>query len=177
VGPDLPQKLLPAEVSGYCFFRFRDKGLFQGGVVNPTPNPGFNMNLLNMIYRFKYNRTRYTILRGQILAFLVFQYLRHRKAFQITAEDQIKSIFYFMVRYLFSHEVFYKTLFQFHLKSVIEPILTNTKVSRQVLMKTRGLQTSRHAGQFRATDRGSENSNIEILYIYTNYQLLQRSSL
>jgi hypothetical protein len=25
VGPGLPQKLLPAEVSGYCFFRFRDK--------------------------------------------------------------------------------------------------------------------------------------------------------
>jgi hypothetical protein len=25
VGPGLPQKLLPAEVSGYCFFRFHDK--------------------------------------------------------------------------------------------------------------------------------------------------------
>jgi hypothetical protein len=39
VGPALPQKLLPAEVSGYCFFRFRDKSLFQGGVISPTPNP------------------------------------------------------------------------------------------------------------------------------------------
>jgi hypothetical protein len=38
VGPGLPQKLLPAEVSGYCFFRFRDKSLFQGG-VSPAPNP------------------------------------------------------------------------------------------------------------------------------------------
>jgi hypothetical protein len=38
VGPGLPQKLLPAKVSGYCFFRFRDKP-FQGGVVSPTPNP------------------------------------------------------------------------------------------------------------------------------------------
>jgi hypothetical protein len=39
VGPGLPQKLLPAEVSGYCFFRFGDKSLFQVGVVSPTPNP------------------------------------------------------------------------------------------------------------------------------------------
>jgi hypothetical protein len=39
VGPGLPQKLLPAKVSIYCFFRFRDKSLFQGGVVCPTPNP------------------------------------------------------------------------------------------------------------------------------------------
>jgi hypothetical protein len=39
VGPDLPQKLLPTEVSGYCFFRFRYKCLFRGGVVSPTPNP------------------------------------------------------------------------------------------------------------------------------------------
>jgi hypothetical protein len=39
VGPGLPQTLLPAEVSGYCFFRFRDKSLFQGGGVSPTPNP------------------------------------------------------------------------------------------------------------------------------------------
>jgi hypothetical protein len=38
VGPGLPQKLLPAEVSSYCFFRFRDKSLFQGGIVSPTPN-------------------------------------------------------------------------------------------------------------------------------------------
>jgi hypothetical protein len=37
VGPGLPQKLLPAEVIGYSFFRFRDKSLFQGGVVSPTP--------------------------------------------------------------------------------------------------------------------------------------------
>jgi hypothetical protein len=36
-----PQKLLPAEVSGYCFFRFRGKSLFQGGVVSPTPSPGY----------------------------------------------------------------------------------------------------------------------------------------
>jgi hypothetical protein len=41
VGPGLPQKLLPAEVSGYCFVRFRGKSLFQGGVVSPTPNPGY----------------------------------------------------------------------------------------------------------------------------------------
>jgi hypothetical protein len=39
VGPGLPQMLLPAKVSSYCFFRFRDKSLFQGGVVSPTPNP------------------------------------------------------------------------------------------------------------------------------------------
>jgi hypothetical protein len=37
VGPGLPQKLLPAEVFDYCFFRFRDKSLYQGGVVSPTP--------------------------------------------------------------------------------------------------------------------------------------------
>jgi hypothetical protein len=37
VGPGLPQKLLPAKVSCYCFFGFRDKSLFQGGVVSPTP--------------------------------------------------------------------------------------------------------------------------------------------
>jgi hypothetical protein len=36
VGPGLPQKLLPAKVSSYFFFRFRDKSLFQGGVVSPT---------------------------------------------------------------------------------------------------------------------------------------------
>jgi hypothetical protein len=34
VGSGLPQKLLLAKV----FFRFRDKSLFQGGVVSPTPN-------------------------------------------------------------------------------------------------------------------------------------------
>jgi hypothetical protein len=44
VGLGLPQKLLPAKVSGYCYFRFRDKSLFRGevvkgGVVSPTPNP------------------------------------------------------------------------------------------------------------------------------------------
>jgi hypothetical protein len=39
LGRGLPQKLLSAEVSGYCFFRFRDKSLFQGGVVSSTPNP------------------------------------------------------------------------------------------------------------------------------------------
>jgi hypothetical protein len=41
VDPGLPQKLLPAKVSGYCFFRFCDKSLLQGGVVSPTPNPGY----------------------------------------------------------------------------------------------------------------------------------------
>jgi hypothetical protein len=35
----LPQKLLPAAVSGYCFFRFNYNSLFKGGVVSPTPNP------------------------------------------------------------------------------------------------------------------------------------------
>jgi hypothetical protein len=39
VGPGLPQKLLPAEVPGYCFFKFRDKSIFQGGGFSPTPNP------------------------------------------------------------------------------------------------------------------------------------------
>jgi hypothetical protein len=39
VGPGLPQKFLPAEVSGYCFFRFCNKSLLQGAVVSPTPNP------------------------------------------------------------------------------------------------------------------------------------------
>jgi hypothetical protein len=37
VCPGLPQKLLPAEVSGYCFFRFRDKILFQGGLSAKRP--------------------------------------------------------------------------------------------------------------------------------------------
>jgi hypothetical protein len=37
VDPGLPQKLLSAEVSGCCFFRFHDKSLFQGGVVSPMP--------------------------------------------------------------------------------------------------------------------------------------------
>jgi hypothetical protein len=39
VGPGLPQKLLPAEVSSYCFFRFHNKSLFQGGLVSPTHKP------------------------------------------------------------------------------------------------------------------------------------------
>jgi hypothetical protein len=39
VSPGLPQKLLPAKESSYFFLRFRDKNLFQGGVVSPTPNP------------------------------------------------------------------------------------------------------------------------------------------
>jgi hypothetical protein len=39
LGPGLPQKLLPAEVSSYCFVRFHDKSLFQGAVVSTTPNP------------------------------------------------------------------------------------------------------------------------------------------
>jgi hypothetical protein len=39
MGPGLPQKLLPAEVSVYCFFKFRDKSLFHGQFVSPTPNP------------------------------------------------------------------------------------------------------------------------------------------
>jgi hypothetical protein len=39
VGPGLPQKLLPAKVSRYWFCRFRDKSLFQGEVVSPTPIP------------------------------------------------------------------------------------------------------------------------------------------
>jgi hypothetical protein len=39
VGPGLPQKLLAANVSVYCFFIFRDKSRFLGGVVSPTPNP------------------------------------------------------------------------------------------------------------------------------------------
>jgi hypothetical protein len=34
-----PQKLLAAEVSGYCFLRFGNKSLFLGEVVRPTPNP------------------------------------------------------------------------------------------------------------------------------------------
>jgi hypothetical protein len=28
-----------SKASSNCFFRFRDKSLFQGGVVSPTPNP------------------------------------------------------------------------------------------------------------------------------------------
>jgi hypothetical protein len=36
-----PHKLLPAKVSGYSFFIFRDKSLIQVGVVSPTPGyPG-----------------------------------------------------------------------------------------------------------------------------------------
>jgi hypothetical protein len=38
-GLGFPQKLLPAKVSGYCFFRFRDKSIFQGGLSTPTPKP------------------------------------------------------------------------------------------------------------------------------------------
>jgi hypothetical protein len=38
MGLGIPQKLLPAKVSGYCFFRFHDVS-FHGGVVSPTPNP------------------------------------------------------------------------------------------------------------------------------------------
>jgi hypothetical protein len=41
VGPGLPQKLLPAKVFSYYFFRFCDKCLFQGGVVSPTNKPGY----------------------------------------------------------------------------------------------------------------------------------------
>jgi hypothetical protein len=38
MGPaGLPQKLLPADVYSYRCFRFRDKSLFQGGVVSSTP--------------------------------------------------------------------------------------------------------------------------------------------
>jgi hypothetical protein len=48
VGPGLPQKLLPAEVSGYCFFRFRDKSLFQGGVVSPTPITNMKAYILHL---------------------------------------------------------------------------------------------------------------------------------
>jgi hypothetical protein len=39
VDPGLPQKLLPAEVSGYCLFRFRGNSFFQGGAVSTAPNP------------------------------------------------------------------------------------------------------------------------------------------
>jgi hypothetical protein len=41
VRPGLPQKLLPAKVSGYCFFRFRDKSLYQGEDVTPRSTPGY----------------------------------------------------------------------------------------------------------------------------------------
>jgi hypothetical protein len=34
VGPGFPQKFLPAEVSGYCFFRFRDES-FPGWGCQP----------------------------------------------------------------------------------------------------------------------------------------------
>jgi hypothetical protein len=40
-GLGFPQKLLPAKVSGYCFFRFRDKSIIQGGLSTPRPNPGY----------------------------------------------------------------------------------------------------------------------------------------
>jgi hypothetical protein len=41
VGPGLPQKLLPAKVSGYCFFRFRDKIFSIVGLSAPRPTPGY----------------------------------------------------------------------------------------------------------------------------------------
>jgi hypothetical protein len=41
VNHGLLQKLLPAKVSGYCFFRFHDENLFQDGVVSPTSNPSY----------------------------------------------------------------------------------------------------------------------------------------
>jgi hypothetical protein len=41
VRPGLPQKRLPAKVSGYSFFRFRDKSLYQGGNVTPRSTPGY----------------------------------------------------------------------------------------------------------------------------------------
>jgi hypothetical protein len=39
VGPGLPQKLLPAKVSGYCFYRFREKSF--PGWSAPRPTPGY----------------------------------------------------------------------------------------------------------------------------------------
>jgi hypothetical protein len=39
VGPGLPQKRFPAKVSGYCFFRLRDKCIFQGEVVSHKTKP------------------------------------------------------------------------------------------------------------------------------------------
>jgi hypothetical protein len=41
VGPGLPQKLLPAEVSGYCFFIFRDNSISRVGLSAPRPTPGY----------------------------------------------------------------------------------------------------------------------------------------
>jgi hypothetical protein len=62
VGPGLPQKLLPAEVSIYCFFRFRDKSLFQGGVVSPTPNTRLSWRVVSLSWLVP-------ILKRQDLAF------------------------------------------------------------------------------------------------------------
>jgi hypothetical protein len=59
VGPGLPQKLLPAEVSGYCFFRLRDKSFFQGGLSAPRPTskrtPHFTITNINWLMLFKFN--------------------------------------------------------------------------------------------------------------------------
>jgi hypothetical protein len=53
MGPGLPQKLLPAKVSSYCFFRFRDKSLLQGGVVSPTL---ILSSTTNIVYRMALNK-------------------------------------------------------------------------------------------------------------------------
>jgi hypothetical protein len=66
--PWLPQKLLPTKVSGYCFFRFRDKSLSQGGVVSPTPTPRLSWKV-NFSVRVFYRRCRVQILKRQDLAF------------------------------------------------------------------------------------------------------------
>jgi hypothetical protein len=41
VGPGLPQKLLPPEVSGYCFFTFRDESFFRVGWSALRLTPGY----------------------------------------------------------------------------------------------------------------------------------------
>jgi hypothetical protein len=69
VGPGLPQKLLPAEVSSYYFFRFRDKSLFQGGLSAPRPTPGYPGGPMFYVRVVSLSR-KVPILKHQDLAFL-----------------------------------------------------------------------------------------------------------
>jgi hypothetical protein len=60
MGPDLPQKLLPAKVSSYSFFRFRHKSIFQGGVVSPT----MTEHCCGFLQSFRYSSSLWTISYG-----------------------------------------------------------------------------------------------------------------
>jgi hypothetical protein len=68
VDPGLPQKLLPAEVSGYCFFRFRDKSLSRVGLSASRPSPGYSEGPIFSVRIVSFSRL-VSILKRQDLAF------------------------------------------------------------------------------------------------------------